>query len=232
MPADLAPIVIIAARNEADRIGQALVALGESFPGAALYVADDASDDATREIAEALEARVVSRDRPAGKGGNVTLAAEAALAEQEAAEERIVLLCDADLGASAEALRPLVDAIAAGEADLTIAAFRRRVGGGVGAALGFSRWATEKRAGVRLGAPISGQRALTGSSLRRLLPFAPRYGMETGMNIDAIRAGMRIEEIELDLEHRATGRTLGGFIHRGRQLKDFMLVYLSRRKPG
>ena len=42
--------------------------------------------------------------------------------------------------------------------------------------------------------------------LERLLPFAPGYGMETGMTIDALRAGYGLTEIELDLEHRATGR--------------------------
>ena len=35
------------------------------------------------------------------------------------------------------------------------------------------------------------------------------------MTIDAVRAGYRLCEIELDLEHRATGRTVGGFLHRG-----------------
>jgi hypothetical protein len=53
--------------------------------------------------------------------------------------------------------------------------------------------------------------------------------METGMTIDAARAGFRIEEVQLDLAHRATGRTWRGFVHRGRQLVDFVAVYLSRR---
>ena len=48
-----------------------------------------------------------------------------------------------------------------------------------------------------------------------MLPFAAGYGMEIGMTVDAVRAGYRIAEVELDLEHRATGRTLGGFVHRG-----------------
>jgi hypothetical protein len=38
-----------------------------------------------------------------------------------------------------------------------------------------------------------------------------------------------VGEYELELSHRATGRTLGGFVHRGRQLIDFGRVYLSRR---
>jgi len=61
------------------------------------------------------------------------------------------------------------------------------------------------------------------------VPFAPRFGMETAMNIDAGRAGLRISQVELDLEHRATGRTLRGFVHRARQLGDFAAVYVNRR---
>jgi hypothetical protein len=78
-------------------------------------------------------------------------------------------------------------------------------------------------------APISGQRAMRADVLRDVLPFASGFGMETGMTIDAIRAGHRVCEIELDLEHRATGRTLGGFAHRGRQLLDILRAYAARR---
>jgi hypothetical protein len=53
--------------------------------------------------------------------------------------------------------------------------------------------------------------------------------MEIGMTIDAARAGYRVCEVELDLEHRATGRTLAGFGHRGRQLMDFVRVYRRGR---
>ena len=62
-----------------------------------------------------------------------------------------------------------------------------------------------------------------------MLPFAPAFGMEIGMTIDAARAGFRVVEVELDLAHRATGRTLRGFLHRVRQLVDFARVYVSRR---
>jgi hypothetical protein len=53
--------------------------------------------------------------------------------------------------------------------------------------------------------------------------------METAMDIDALRAGLSVVEVELDLEHRATGRTAAGFAHRGRQLADITRVYVSRR---
>jgi glycosyltransferase involved in cell wall biosynthesis len=219
--------VIVAARNEADRIGATLDALAAAFPGAALWVADDASEDGTADEAMRHGARLVGRRRPHGKGANVTAAAEAALGDGDAGT---VLLCDGDLGTSAGRLTPLVDAVERGEADLAIGAFAKRVGGGFGIALGFSRWATRRLGGIELDAPISGQRALRAETLRGLLPFAPGYGMETAMNIDAARAGLRIAELELDLAHRATGRSVGDFTHRARQLLDFARVYLSRRR--
>jgi glycosyltransferase involved in cell wall biosynthesis len=219
--------VIVAARNEADRVGATLEALRGAFPDATLWVADDASEDGTGEEALRGGARLISRRRPHGKGANVTAVAEALLS---AGEPRVVLLCDGDLGESAAHLVPLVAAVADGEADLAIAGFARRVGGGFGIALSFSRWATRRLGGIELGAPISGQRAVRGNVLRRLLPFAPGYGMETAMNIDAARAGLRVVELELDLEHRPTGKTVSGFAHRGRQLVDFARVYLNRRR--
>jgi glycosyltransferase involved in cell wall biosynthesis len=221
-------MVIVAARDEADRIGATLDALGEAFPGAALWVADDASTDGTAEIALAHGAQVVSRGRPHGKGANMTAAAEAAL--DGGAPPELVLICDGDLGDSARRLDRLVQAVAGGSCDLAVAAFSKRVGGGFGIALGFARWAIRRRCGFVAEAPISGQRAMRGEVLRATMPFAPGFGMEIGITVDAVRAGYRVREIELDLGHRATGRTLAGFLHRGRQLRDFARVWWSRRR--
>ncbi|MDQ3936017.1 MAG: glycosyltransferase family 2 protein, partial [Actinomycetota bacterium] len=90
--------------------------------------------------------------------------------------------------------------------------------------------AIRRLTGLDLRAPISGQRALAPPVVDAVLPFAPRFGMEIGMTVDAHRAGFRVVEVELPLEHRATGRTLGGFAHRARQLRDFLRVYASRRR--
>lgn len=222
--------VVVAARNEADRVGETVAALRDAFPGAPVWVADDASTDGTAEAAMAAGARVVSRGRPHGKGGNVTAAAEAALSE--GAAPALVLLCDGDLGGSATDLTALVAAVGAEECDLAVAAFGRRVGGGFGVALGFARWAIRRLCGFEAEAPISGQRAMRTEVLRATLPFARGYGMEIGMTVDAVRAGYRVREYELDLSHRATGRDLAGFVHRGRQLLDFTRAYRERRRPA
>src|SRR3954449_4362562 len=231
MAADLA--VIVTARNEADRLAATLRALRATFPDAELWVADDGSEDATAEVARREGARVVRAPKRLGKGGAATLAAEALLRDGDPP----VLLADADLGESATRLHPLVAAVsdrAAGPdaeivADLAIATFSKRVGGGFGIAVGASRWAIERAAGRRMEAPMSGQRAMRAGVLPKLLPFAPGFGVETGMTIDALRAGLNVVEVEIDLEHRATGKSLRGFIHRGRQARDALRAYASRR---
>jgi glycosyltransferase involved in cell wall biosynthesis len=221
-------VAIVAARNEAARIGATLEALGGALPGVRLIVADDASADATREVALAKGAWLISRGRPQGKGGNVGAAAEAAVGEF--GDEAIVLLCDGDLGATAAEPAALVERVEGGGCDLAIATFASSQGGGFGVTLGYARRAVARLTGLHLEAPLSGQRAMRISTLRRLLPFAAGWGLEVGMTIDAARAGYRIEEIELPLGHRATGRTPAGFLHRARQLLDIRRA--ARERAG
>jgi glycosyltransferase involved in cell wall biosynthesis len=221
--------VVIAAHEEADRIAAAIGALREAFPGAAIWVGDDASRDGTGERALVAGAQVVTRRKPHGKGGNMTAACDAALSADPS--PRLLLLCDGDLGASAGRLGPLVDAVRAGECDLAVAAFARRVGGGFGVALGFAAWAERRLCGFEARAPISGQRAFRVEALRAALPFARGFGMEIGMTVDVVRAGYRVGEYEIDLEHRATGRDARGFLHRAVQLRDFALVTASHARP-
>jgi glycosyltransferase involved in cell wall biosynthesis len=221
-------VVIVAARNEAGRIGATLDALGGSLPGARLIVADDASRDATRERAMAHGAWLISRRKPHGKGANVGAAAEAAVGEFPG--DATALLCDADLGETAAELAALVEAVEGGRCDLAVGIFAEPDGGGFGITLGYARRAVQRLAGVRMQAPLSGQRAMRVDTLRELLPFADGWGLEVGMTIDAWRAGRRIEEIALPLAHRATGRTPTGFLHRAMQLRDIRRAVRERSR--
>jgi glycosyltransferase involved in cell wall biosynthesis len=233
--------VIVTAFNEADRIGATLAALAVAFPGAPIWVADDGSTDGTSQIAREAGARIVRTERMIGKGEAATPAARQALREagerspgaaREASDgerETVFVLCDGDLAESARELAPLVELVRRGQADIAVAVFARRLGGGLGLAVGFARWAIGRRCGLATTAPLSGQRAVRARALADVLPFAHGFGMEVGMTIDAVRRGHRLIEVELDLEHRATGRTPAGFAHRGRQLADIVRVYLQRR---
>jgi glycosyltransferase involved in cell wall biosynthesis len=218
--------IVVTARDEAKRLPATLAALRQAFPEAALVVADDGSRDGSWHVALQAGADLARSPRPLGKGGAATLGVERLL---EHGVARAVVLCDADLGDSARQLPRLVDALDRGEGDFAVGVFARRVGGGVGLALGSARRAIRSLTGLEPRAPISGQRALRPDVVRAVLPFARGFGMETAMTIDAHRAGFRLVEVDLDLEHRATGRSLGGFLHRARQLRDIARVYASRR---
>jgi glycosyltransferase involved in cell wall biosynthesis len=220
-------VVIVAAQNEAERVGDALDALAAALPDARLMVADDASSDGTQEIAMRHGAWLISRRRPHGKGANVTAAAEAAASEFE--DGAVALLCDADLGASAGNLTPLVAAVERRDCEMAVARFANPEGGGFGFTLRYARNAVERLCGAGVASPLSGQRAMRVSTLRELIPFADGWGLEVGMTIDALRAGLRVEEIELPLSHRATGRTPAGFLHRAGQLRDIRRAARNRR---
>ena len=221
-------IIIVTAHEEADRLPDTLAALAAGFPDAEVIVADDGSTDGTAQVAADAGARVVRSERSIGKGGAATLAARTVLSRALEPDPPVFVLCDGDLADSAARLTPLADAVREGRCDLAVGVFARRVGGGVGAAVGFARRALKRLTGLELQAPISGQRAMRGEVLAAVTPFAPRFGMEIGMTTDAHRAGFRIVEVPLDLEHRATGRSLSGFAHRARQLADFVAVTLDR----
>ena len=202
--------ILIAARDEEARIGTTVAELRRLFPEAEIVVADDGSRDATAAVAEEAGARVVGLPHR-GKGQALTLA------ERDAAPGAL-LLCDADLTGD---LRPLVE----GETEVRIAAFAKRQGGGFGIAKEASRRLIRLVTGYVAREPLSGQRYLTPAARQAVFPLAAGFGCETAMTVDALRAGLRLEERELELGHRATGRDLGGFLHRGRQLRDIVLAF-------
>jgi Glycosyl transferase family 2 len=201
--------VLIAARDEEARIGATVAALRRVFPEAEVLVADDGSRDATSAVAEQAGARAVRLPR-LGKGQALTLG------EREAAPGAL-LLCDADLDGDLSQLRN-------GTADLAVAVFAERQGGGFGLAKRAARALIRARCGFDAHEPLSGQRALSPAAREACFPLAPGFGCEVRSTIDAVRAGLRVEERELPLGHRVTGRDVSGFLHRGRQLLDAALA--------
>jgi hypothetical protein len=202
--------ILVAARDEEHVIASTVRRLRKSFPEAEVLVADDGSRDATAAEAEAAGATVL-RLRRRGKG-------QALSAAERAAPPGSLLLVDADVRGDVRAL------VAREDIGLRVAVFRERQGGGFGIAKRTARALIRFRSGFDAREPLSGQRALSARARAAVFPVAPGFGVETRMTIDAVRAGVRVAEIELALEHRATQRDLAGFLHRGRQLLDALLA--------
>ena len=202
--------ILIAARDEEGRIGRTVGALREQFPDADVIVADDGSRDRTAAEADAAGARVLRLPRR-GKGQALALA-------ERAAPSGPLLLCDADLIGD---LRPLLGH----ESDLAVAAFAEQQGGGFGIVKRTAAVLIRLGTGRELREPLSGQRRLSRRARRACFPVAAGFGCEARMTYDALAAGLSVEEVELPLDHHATGRDLRGFIHRGRQLRDVMVGF-------
>ncbi|UCC68217.1 MAG: glycosyltransferase [Armatimonadota bacterium] len=210
---------IIPAHQAASTVAQTVRAARKILSVAEVIVVDDGSHDDTAQLARDAGAdQVITLPRNRGKGA-------ALRAGTDAANHDRLLFLDADLGDSAIHARDLLHALAR-EPDMVVAALPARSGsGGFGLALRLSHAAIRLLTGLRTAAPMSGQRALS-VVLVKHVGLAPRFGTEVGLTVEAAHLGLPPVEICLPFEHRHTGRTLSGFLHRARQFKDVLLMLL------
>lgn len=215
--------VLIPAYREVGRIGVTVSAAREVEGVGEVLVVDDGSPDATAKEAEASGARVLRLGRNGGKGRALGVGIEAASGD-------VVVLVDADLGGSARSLLTLVAPVTRGEADLTIAVLPS---GGSGAGMGMARrlaaGGIQRATGFRARAPLSGQRAARREVFRRLLPFARGWGVEVGMTVDALRAGLVVREVDCPFSHRVTTASARDTLHRLEQFRDIAWALARRR---
>jgi hypothetical protein len=204
-------VAVIAARDEAGRVGDTVRAACGIPDVAEVMVVADGSTDGTAEAARAAGARVLTSPIARGKGA----ALEAALDRVEA---DVFLLLDGDLGTSAGDALALLNVVKGGGADLAIGVLPREPRhGGFRMVKRFAGAAIRALSGFRAEEPLSGQRVVTGEVLRAVRPLAPGFSVEVAMTIDAVRAGFRVVEVPVAMEHEPTGRDLPGFLHRAKQ---------------
>ena len=230
---------VISAYGEAERIGRTVEA-ARSVPGVDfVVVVDDGSRDAreTSQIAKDHGAIVVRHPRNRGKGAAMETGA-ATVAAIEAREggrnARHLLFLDADLGESAAKAEPLIAPIRAGKAGMTIAILPPQdvAGGGHGFVVRLARDGIRRCVGFEPTQPLSGQRCLTREAFETALPLAYGFGVETGLTVDVLRAGIRVLEVEVPLHHRVTGTAFADQVHRGRQYRDVALALALRSVPA
>ena len=205
-------VAIIAARDEAKRVGATVAAVRRLPEVSEVVVVDDASRDATAALAATAGARVLVAPRHLGKGGVV----EGALRRLGPAD--VWLLLDADLGSTANEAAGLLAPVLAGEADVAIGSLPRQEGhGGFRLVKRLSARVIRRLSGFVAAEPMSGQRCLTGAAMEAVRPLAPGFALETAMTVDAVRSGLRVVEVPVGMSHAATGRDLRGILHRARQ---------------
>ena len=215
-------VAIVPAKDRADSIVATVAALASLDGVDRVVVVDDGSLDATGTLAAAAGATVVHLPVNRGKGGAVAMGIAAA------PDADVYLLIDADLGDTAGLAERLLGPVLAGDADMTVAVLPSAgTKGGFGSVRKLAAEGIRRASGFEARAPLSGQRAVRGELLRSL-PLAARFGLETALTIDARRAGARVVEVDVAMDHRHTGRRLAGFRHRASQGIDIVRALWPR----
>jgi len=227
---------IIAAKDEAARI-VATVAAARGIDGVdEVIVVDDGSSDATARLAAEAGALVIRHPRNRGKAAAMATGARAAAdldlrVRPASGRARDLLFIDADLAESAATLGALVAPVASRAADMTIAVLppQERAGGGHGFVVRLARKGIWRHSGWTAAQPLSGMRCLSREALDAALPLARGWGVEVGLTIDVLGAGLRVLEVPCELHHRVTGADWRGQLHRARQYRDVWLALADRR---
>src|SRR4030095_1375479 len=238
MSSDLSRVAcVIPAKDEEQRIAATVTAARE-LPGVEIViVCDDGSSDRTSEYAAGAGAIVVSHTRSRGKAAAVESAVNGlGVIEQrdKRPEAGSLILLDADLAESAANCAPLISPVVKGEADLTIAVLPAQLTaegaapGGFGLVVNTARRGIAELTGWTSQAPLSGQRCITRRAFELASPLAAGWGLEVGMTIDVLRAGLEVGAIGIDPRPRASGHHLGAQLHRAAQLRDVTRALAAR----
>lgn len=215
--------IIIPAYNEEDRLGATLKALKKIDLVKDILVIDDGSVDRTREIAKKEGVKLITLNKNRGKGY--------ALKEGiDHLDNSIIVFLDADIGATAKEVTKLVYPLLENKAEVTIGKIAPTPGkGGFGIVRRLAQRAFEYLTGKKCSSILSGQRAFKREVLDKDLLNYKRYGIEFGMTVDLVQRNLRILEVPIDISHRITGRDYKGFVHRGKQFFDILIVVLQKK---
>lgn len=220
-------IAVLPAYNEEGRVGLAVRSLKETGAVNHIFVISDGSSDNTAEEARSSGAEVFEISKNLGKGRALREFFQHSNFFEKFKADDLLLFVDADTAQTAgEAVSLAGELLVKGKGFFSVAVFpppRRK--GGFGLVKNLASWFIERTTGRKLKAPLSGQRALFLSDLKKVLrAFDYGYGLEVAMNYLLIKNGLEPVEVKLEMSHRETGRNIKDFLHRGRQFIDVLRV--------
>lgn len=221
--------VLIVAHNQARRIA-ATVRASRAIPGVDLVlVVDDGSADNTQHLARKAGAVVVRHSHRRGRSVSIeTGTSVIGMRDEEGKSPRAVLLMEPGLGNAAIGAALLVEAVLESVADMAIGL----TDGGArstGATAGAARKAIASLSGWSPIQPLSRVRCITREALEAALPLSHGAGLETGMTLDVIEAGLTVTEVECEMRHRTNKKSTVRPLARAGQYRDVMMAISSRR---
>ncbi|WP_253953887.1 glycosyltransferase [Schaalia sp. 19OD2882] len=201
-----------------------------AIPGVDLIiVVDDGSSDDTARAARAGGAVVVSHTVERGRSSAMETGVKvAAMRDALEAPLRHILFLSADLGESAVEASALVSAVDAGIADCAVGVLpdaqnRSRESG----AVNLARTAIRRATGWEPVNPLAQERCLTREALNAAMPFSGGFGLEAGLTIDILAAGLSVVELPCAFVHLGSDPRRGD-LHRSSRYADTAVTSLRK----
>jgi glycosyltransferase involved in cell wall biosynthesis len=229
-------VAIVPAWNEAGAIGKVVDEIKGFDPAIDIVVIDDASTDGTAAVAELHGATVLCLPFNVGIGGAVQTGFRYALEEGYALAVRL----DGDGQHDASEIPKILGPAEAGEANLVIGSrfidpggtyrppFARRIGIGVFARL------VSILGGQRVTDTTSGFVALDRAGIELFATQFPHDYPEVEATLVALRSGLRVVQVQVDMRERTTGSSSITFVRSLYYIVKVMLALLVaslRRYP-
>jgi glycosyltransferase involved in cell wall biosynthesis len=207
-------VAVVPAWNEAGAVGQVVDGIRAFDPGIDVVVVDDASTDGTAAVAEERGATVLRLPYNVGIGGAVQTGFRYALAERY----DVAIRLDGDGQHDPSEVRKLLAPIERGEANLVIGS---RFADGTGS----YRPPFARRLGIRVFARLvsmlggqavtdttSGFVALDRLGIELFAEEYPHDYPEVESTLVAVRSGLRLAQVQVDMRERETGSSSITFV--------------------
>jgi len=189
--------VVIPAFQAAATIGDVVTRTRSAVTGGAaeIIIVDDGSRDGTGEEGRGTGATLVIHPRNRGKG----FALRTGIAKACALGAAVIVTIDADGQHPPEEIPRLLQPIAEGRADLVLGARQRNHA--MPLSRRFTNWLSASLAsrigGQQVRDAQTGFRAFTREVAERVQPVGDRYEFEANFLLDALRAGYRVDSVDV-----------------------------------
>lgn len=221
---------LIVAYNQERRVAEA-VRGALAIPEVDLVlVVDDGSTDATQIAARDAGGVVVRNSHRRGRAASVeTGAAIIEMRDEPERGPRHLLLLDGVLGEHTIAAAPLAAAVAADAAALAIARTTGSADRGTRLAAALARSAIARMSGWAPDQPLSRTRCLSREAFAAAVPLSRGAGLDVGMTLDVLRAGLTVTELDCDIRLRPAPAGARAPLLHANQYRDVMVALSARR---
>ena len=189
--------IVLPAKNEAAAIGDTIAGIVKLLPSAEVIVINDGSTDATKEVAEAAGAKVISHPYSKGNGAAIKAGARAASGD-------VIVFMDADGQHNPEDIPRLLGRIEEGH-DMVVGARQKGSQASIfrGAANKLYNWLATYMTGHKIEDLTSGFRVVRANKFREFLYLYPNgFSYPTTSTMAFFRAGYAVAYVPIHAAQR------------------------------